>query len=188
MPRECLHLILTTIYVPNNAVANKAAHEINEAFGNYESSAPDALFIIKMRFNHCKLLRSGNQFYRHIHCTIRNTATLDYCYSNVKDSYSAIQMTNLGESDHNLVFVCPNYLPIVQLVKTKTLLVVNWTAETVTRLQSVFECTDRIAFLESAVNINEIVESVVQYLKFCVDYCIPNEALQNLLQQQAVDY
>ena len=93
-------------------------------------------------FNHSKLLQSGNQYYQHIHCTTRNTATLDYCYSNVKDSYTAIQMANLGESDHNLVFVRPKYLPIVQRIKPKTVLVKNWTAEAITRLQGAFECTD----------------------------------------------
>ena len=100
-------MILATIYVPNNAVANKAALEISEALINYESSAPDAMFLILGDFIHCKLLQNGNQYYQHFHCTTRNTATLDYCYSNVKDSYSAIQMANLGESDHNLVFVRP---------------------------------------------------------------------------------
>ena len=65
-------------YAPNNTVTNKAALEISEALGNYESSAPDALFLINGDFNHCKLLQSGNQYYQHIHCTTRNTATLDY--------------------------------------------------------------------------------------------------------------
>ena len=166
-------MILTTLYIPNNTVANNAALEISEALRNYESSDPDALFLINGDFNHCKLVQSGNQYYQHIHCTTRNTATLDYCYSNVKDSYSAIQMANLGEYDHNLVFVRPKYLPIVQCIKPKTVLVKNWTAEAITRLQGAFECTDWNIFLESAVNINELAESVVQYITFCMDYCIP---------------
>ena len=132
IPREFSHVILTAIYVPNNTVANKAALDISEALRNYESSAPDALFLINEDINHCKLLQSGNQHYQHIHRTTRNTATLDYCYSNAKDSYSAIQMANLGESDHNVVFVIPKYLPIVQRIKPKTVLVKNWTAEAIT--------------------------------------------------------
>ena len=120
-------------------------------------------------------MQCGNQYYQHIHCTTRNTATIDYCYSNVKDSYSAIQMANLGESDHNLVFVRPKYLPIVQRIKPKTVLVRNWNAEAITRLQGAFECTDWSVFLESAVNINELTESVVQYIKFCMDDCIPTK-------------
>ena len=83
---------------------------MSEALRKYESSDPDALFLINGDFNHSKLLQSGNQYYQHIHCTTRNTATHDYCYSNVKDSYSTIQVANLDESDHNLVFVRPKYL------------------------------------------------------------------------------
>ena len=103
--REFAHVILTTIYVPNNTVANKAALQFSKALRNYESSALDALFLMNGDINHSKLLQSENQYYQHIHCTTRNTATLDYCFSDVKDSYSAIQMANLGESDHNLVYV-----------------------------------------------------------------------------------
>ena len=142
IPREYSHVILTTIYVPNTTVANKAALEISEALINYESSAPDALLLINGDFNHCNLLQSWNQYYQHIHCTTRNTATLDYCYS-----YSAIQMASLGESDHNLVFVRPKYLPIIQHIKPKTVLVKNWTAEGITMLQGAFECTDWNVFL-----------------------------------------
>ena len=84
-------------------------------------------------------------------------------------------MANLGESDHNLVMVRPKYLPIVQCIKPKTVLVKNWTAEAITRLQGAFQCTDWNVFLESAVNINELAESVEQYIKFCMDYCIPTK-------------
>ena len=82
IPQNISHVILTTIYILNNTVTNKAALEISEALRNYESSAPDAL--INGDINLFKLLQIGNQYYQHIHCTTRNTATLDYCYSNVR--------------------------------------------------------------------------------------------------------
>ena len=100
-------MILTTICVPNIAVANTAVHEISEVLRNGEPPAPDALFLINGDLNNCKLSQRGNQYYQHIHCTTRNTATLDYCYSNIKNSYSEIQVSNLGESDHNLVLLGP---------------------------------------------------------------------------------
>ena len=84
-------------------------------------------------------------------------------------------MANLGESDHNLVFVRPKYLPIIQYIKPKTVLVKNWTAGAITRLQGAFECTDCNVFLESSANSSELTESVVQYIKFCMEYCIPTK-------------
>ena len=75
--QEFSHVIITTIYAPNNTVTNKSALEISEAHRNYESSALDALFLINGDINHSKLLQSGNQYYQHIHCTTRNTATFD---------------------------------------------------------------------------------------------------------------
>ena len=64
---------------------------------------------------------------------------------------------------------------MVQRFKTKTVLVKNWTAEAIIRSQGAFECTDWNVILESSVNINELAESVVQYIKFCMDYCIPTK-------------
>ena len=84
-------------------------------------------------------------------------------------------MVNLGESDHNLVFIRPKYFPIVQHIKPKTLLAKNWTAKTITRLHGGFECTDWNVFSEFDVNFNEQTESVVQHIKFCMDYCIPTK-------------
>ena len=75
-------------------------------------------------------------------------------------------MANLCESDQNLIFVGPKYLPIVQRIRPKTALVENWSAEAITRRQCAFECTDWNVFLESAVNVNELVETVVQYIQF----------------------
>ena len=164
---------ICVIYISKN-VGGVCAFNMN-IFIQYESSAPEALFLINGDLNHCKLLRRGNQYCQHIRCATRNTATLDYCYSNVKDSYSAIQVANKGESDHNLVFVRHKYLPIVQRIKPKTVLVKNWTAEAITRFQGSFECTDWNVFFVSAVNVNELAESVVLYIKFCMNYCIPTK-------------
>ena len=123
MPREFSYVILTTIYVPNYVVAIKAASEISEVLRNYDSSVQDALLVINGDFNHCKLYQSGNQYYQHIHYITMNTATLDHCYTEIKDSYSVIQIANIGDiSDHNLVFIGPICLPIVELIKPKTLL------------------------------------------------------------------
>ena len=67
-------------------------------------------------------------------------------------------MANLGEPDHNLVFVRPKYLPIIQCIKPETLLVENWTAEAITRLQGPLDCTDWKVFLEYAVSFIELTE------------------------------
>ena len=70
-------------------------------------------------------------------------------------------MENFGECDHNL-----DHNPIVQCIKPIALLVENWRAEAITWLQFAFECTDWSVFSESAVNFNELIKSVVQYMKF----------------------
>ena len=145
IPRKFSHLILTTICVPNNTVINKAALEISEAHRKYESSVPDSLFLINGDFNHCILLQSVNRYYQHIHCTSRNTATLDYYYSRVKDSYSAIQMANIGESDHNLDFVRPKYLAIVYRIKPKQYLLKTGLLRPIPGYKSILNALNRMS-------------------------------------------
>ena len=59
------------------------------------------------------------------------------------------------------------------MYQAMTLHVKNWTAEAITRLLGGIECTDWNVFSESDVKINELAESVVQYVKCCIDHCIP---------------
>ena len=87
------HEILTTIYVPNNAVAYNAALEISEVLRNYGSSASDALFLINGDFNHCQFSQSGNQ--SEVNTTSISTAPLEIqllliIATPTLDSYSAI--------------------------------------------------------------------------------------------------
>lgn len=52
-------------------------------------------------FNHCTLKSNIGNYYQHVQCCTRGQATLDLCYSNVKEAYSAKPITKLGMSDQN---------------------------------------------------------------------------------------
>ena len=47
-------------------------------------------------------------------CPTRNNRTIDLLYANVRDAYRVTPFPPLGKSDHNLVYLQPQYTPLVQ--------------------------------------------------------------------------
>ena len=98
---------------------------------------------------------------------------MDLCYTNIKEAYSATQIHNLGNSDHNLVLLQPKYRPVVLRQKLRTINVQQWSVENLEVLQAAFDCTDWLVFEETAKDLDELTETVCGYISFCTQLCIP---------------
>ena len=99
--RECLHVIHLTVYVPNRNVAKTAANEICAVIQDLEIAHPNAFIVIDGDFNHCMLRKNIVNYYQHVQCPTRGEATLDLCYSNVKEATSQ----HLSLSWENLITI-----------------------------------------------------------------------------------
>lgn len=173
LPREFSHVIHSTIYIPDKSVVKPAEKELFSAIQDLERNSPNALFIIDGDFNHGSLKNCTSQYYQHVTCTTRGNATLDYCYSNVKDAYVCKQEPKLGKSDHNLVLLSPKYRPLVQRQQPRTMAIKQWSDEAVQELQASLECTDWDVFMDANPELNEFTETVSCYINFCVESIIP---------------
>ena len=149
--------------------------ELCDILHEVETASPDALFIINGDFNFCSLRKSNVHFYQHVTCTTRGTATLDLLYSNVKDAYRSIQLPPLGKADHNLVYLIPKYRPIVQREKPKIMTVQQWNEDSIEHLRAELDATDWNVFVEAAGDLDELTETVSEYINFCVDLTIPTK-------------
>ena len=58
-------------------------------------------------------------------------------------------------------------------VKTREIEI--WDDESVLKLQGCFDCNDWSVFIDSASDIDEMVDSVCCYISFCVDSVIPSK-------------
>ncbi|KAJ8035006.1 hypothetical protein HOLleu_22078 [Holothuria leucospilota] len=78
--------------------------------------SPDVFVIVNSDFSHGSLMKTGSQFYQHVKSYTPGDAILDLCYTNLKEAHTDTPLNGLGESDHNLVFLLPEYKSIVQRI------------------------------------------------------------------------
>lgn len=178
LPREFSHVVCSTIYIPNRSVAKQGANELCSAIHDIERSNPDALVIINGDFNHASLKKSSVQYHQYVNCPTRGTATLDLFYSNVKGAYTASPLSQLGQADHNLVFLLPKYRPLVQRQKPKIVSVQQWNRDSLSELQALLECTDWNVFIEANPDLNDLVDVVSSYTNFCTKNAISTKEVK----------
>ncbi|KAJ8046472.1 hypothetical protein HOLleu_05150 [Holothuria leucospilota] len=178
LPREFSHIIIHTVYVPHRSVAKPATLELVDIIDQFESSAPDAFTIINGDFNHCDLRKSSVHYYQQVKCATRDTATLDLLYTNVKDAYLSIQLPKLGKADHNLVNLVPRYRSIVKREKARVITIQQWNDNAVDHLRAELDSTDWNMFVEASDDLNELTQTISDYISFCVDNVIPKKEVK----------
>ena len=178
LPREFSQVIITTVYIPPSANAKTAADELCCIIHDIDTAAPDALHIVNGDFNHCSLNKTSTSYEQHVSCFTRNDRTIDLCYTNVQAAYTSEQLPPLGKSDHNLVHLLPKYRPVVQRQPVKNITVKHWSPESIESLKASLECTNWNVFIDSSTTIDNLVETVGDYINFCVDSVVPNKTVK----------
>ncbi|TWW80579.1 hypothetical protein D4764_01G0003940 [Takifugu flavidus] len=116
---------------------------------------------------------------RVIDCPTRNNRTINLLYTNVKEAYRVIALPPLGKSDHNLVYVQPQYTPLVQRQAASTRSIRRWTPAAEEALKDCFNITDWDVLLgEHEEDIDEMTDRLTDYLNFCVDVVVPTKTVQ----------
>ncbi|XP_051522975.1 uncharacterized protein LOC127423033 [Myxocyprinus asiaticus] len=138
-----------------------------------EQQYPDSVIIILGDFNKANLTRELPKNKQHITCPTRDRNILDHCYKTIKDAYRSIPRATLGLSDHCLVHLLPNYRQKLKSAKPVVRTVKRWTNEAELELQACFHCTDWSVFEAAATDLDELIDTVISYIIFCEDMCIP---------------
>lgn len=122
-------------------------------------------------FNHVTKDATLPTFHQFVDCAARKNRTIDLFYANASEAYI---VTPLGKSDHNFVFLKPQYKPCVISQSTTTRTFRKWCPEAEEILKDCFECTDR-SVLQKPHNsdIEEITHCMTAYLNFCMDIIVP---------------
>ena len=129
---------------------------------------PDSVVLITGDFNHCVMNHLPN-FYQYIDCHTRNDTTIDLCYGNVEAAYNSTAHAGLGKSDHNIIHMIPKYRSKLKTIKPTKKIVTIWTNENIEHLQHEFESTDWDMFIDSCLDLDELNDTVTDYINFCED-------------------
>lgn len=174
LPREFPQIFVTVIYIHPKANTQTAADTIRKVTQRLQSLSPDAPCLLMGDFNNCKLSKTLN-FYQYVTCPTRKNKTLDKCYGSIKEAYKASPLAPIGSSDHCTINLIPVYRPMLKRGEVKTREIETWEDESVLKLQGCFNCTDWSVFIDSASDIDELVDAVCCYISFCVDFIIPKK-------------
>lgn len=106
-------------------------------------------------------------------CPSRKNEFLDLCFGSVKDAYSSSLLPPLGASDHNVVYLRPTYQRLLQREKPQTRAVKVWNNNRILSLQVCFDYTIWDVFKNH--DIDKQVETISDYINFCVDTVLPTK-------------
>ncbi|XP_032872293.1 NACHT, LRR and PYD domains-containing protein 12-like [Amblyraja radiata] len=109
LPRELQCIIVSVVYIPPSAKEEAALRELHNMINEHENKYPDAAFIILGDFNHCNLKKNIPKLYQFVTFPTRGNKTLDHCYSNIKNAFTAEPIPHFGKSDHLAIRLKPTY-------------------------------------------------------------------------------
>lgn len=139
LPREFLHVVMVTVYTPTSANPTSACDVIHSAIARLQTQHPSAFIAISGDFNHVTMVKTLPHFTQYVSCPTREERTLDLLYANVKEAYRSSPLPSLGRSDHNLVHLCPSYVPLVKRQPATTRTVRRWSEEYRKKLEWKFQ-------------------------------------------------
>ena len=111
-------------------------------------------------------------------CNTRNDVRLDEFFCNTKDAYRSIKEPPLKNSDHNMVHMQPIYRRKLTRTKPTEKNIAQITDESLETLNASFDITDWDMFVESAENIDELVDTVTDYINFNTALILPTKTLK----------
>ncbi|KAI4880568.1 hypothetical protein NFI96_009563, partial [Prochilodus magdalenae] len=144
---------------------------------------PDAFIAISGDFNHITLDSVLTAFHQYVDCPTRKNTTIDFLYTNAKDAYTATPP--LGKSDHNLVYLQPQYKPQVrtQPITTRSFRKLSPGAEAA--LRNCFESTEWSVLQEPYwEDIEGITHCMTDYMNFCMDLVVPVKTVRCFANKQ----
>ncbi|XP_077990622.1 uncharacterized protein LOC144444944 [Glandiceps talaboti] len=177
LPREFSSIILTAVYIPPRANTVSAINQLSDIITRSENLNPGSFSIITGDFNRANLRKDMPKYYQQVTCTTRGSNTLDHCYTTIKNAYRSIPRAPLGNSDHSTIFLVPAYRQELKRCKPVKRSIPQWTDDAIECLRACFDATDWGVFKENAADLDEYTETVIHYIKFCENICIPVKAM-----------
>ncbi|XP_055512237.1 uncharacterized protein LOC129709727 [Leucoraja erinacea] len=155
-----------------------ALGEPHAVFNKHQTSYPEAFTTRGGDFNKANLMKSLPNFHQHVSCSTRGPNTLDHCYTTIKDAYRSIPCPHFGKYDHTAVLLLPAYRQQLKSALPEVRTVQSWSGEAEEQLQDCLESVDWAMFRDSATDLNEYATVATEFIKKCVEDCIPTKTFR----------
>ncbi len=178
LPREIPYVIVNIVYIPPDADYLLATDKLVDCTHKTEDKHPDAVNLILGDFNQCIIDEHLPLFEQYVKCPTRGDNVLDKLYCNFKDSYKILQKPPLGSSDHCMLQALPKYKQKLKSSKPIQITKSEWSEESTELLRGCFDCTDWDALYNGEDNIEDNVDVITEYIKFCANMIIPTKTVK----------
>ena len=134
--------------------------------------------IISGDFNGVSLTATLPLYMQCVNFSTRGANCLDLFYCNMKNAFIVKSLPPIGNSDHLMLHALPTYVRKLKREKPCTKTIQVWNQEVEEELSGCFACTDWEMFVESCSDINELTDTVTEYIKFCEDNVVPRKKIK----------
>ena len=172
LPRELGKIILLIVYIPTDDEVSVAADILGNCVPKYENKWSDSARLIMGDFNSCDFQEKIPTYEQYVECPTRGNNTLDKLYCNMRNSYLTYQRSQLGNSDHNMIFCAPIYKQVLKQEPCKVVQYRKWELEKLDQLRGCLECTDWSVMIKNGGDINVNADIFNSYFNFCLDILI----------------
>ncbi len=142
LPREFSSIVATAVYIPPQADTSLALSKLHDVLSGYINKHPDAASIIAGDFNKANLKQVMPNFHQHVSCPTRGPNTVDHCYTPFKNAYKARSLPAFGKSDHDAIFLTPEYKQRIVQDPTVEREVTRWSSHSEAMLQAALDDVD----------------------------------------------
>ncbi len=135
------------------------------------------------------LLGSQNgRHFQHITINTRVDRILDHCYSPFRDTYKSLPRPPFGKSDHSSVQLLPAYRQKLKREALALRTIQCWSDQSDAILQDCFDQVDWDMFqAASDDNIEAYSDTVMCFIRKCIEGVIPEKNIPHLPQPKTVD-
>jgi hypothetical protein len=162
-----------------------AIKELHWTLCKLETTYPEAAVNVAGDFNKENLRIRLPKFYQHIDCSTPAAKTLDHCYSNFRDAYTALPRPPFGKSDHDTILLLPSYrqklkqeVPVLRTIQ-------HWSDQLESTLQDCFDHSNwdmfRAAFEN---NLDEYTDTVTEFNRKCIGDVVPTVTIKTYPNQK----
>lgn len=109
LPREFGKIILFIVYIPTDAEASVAADILGNCVAKYENKWPGSARLFMGDSNGWDFQEKIPTYKQYVKSPTRENNTLDKLHCNMRNSCLTYQRSQLGNSDHNMIFCAPLY-------------------------------------------------------------------------------
>eukprot|EP00061_Rhincodon_typus_P004424 g22531.t1 len=118
------------------------------------------------------------KYHQHISRPIRGPNILDHCYTTIKNAYCSIPCPHFGKSNHNAVFLLPAYEQKLKQKNPSQKEAQCWSEAVEDCLQDCLDLVDWTVFKCSVENLDEYATTVTDFVRKCVEDCVPKKSVQ----------